>query len=96
MDGYLTRNIKLKTPLASSPMDTVTEHATAIQMALHGGIGIVHYNMTVEEQVREVAKVKKFENGFITDPVCLAPTHTIADVDKVKEGDAETPLFIAS
>ena len=85
LENNISRNIKLKVPLLSSPMDTVTEHEMAIGMALQGAIGIIHYNMTVEEQANEVRLVKKYKNGFITDPACLSPEHTIADVDKLKE-----------
>lgn len=84
LETKISKNISLRLPLVSSPMDTVTEHAMAIGMALHGGIGIIHYNMTIEEQVKEVRLVKKFKNGFITDPKCLSPDHTLADVDRIK------------
>ncbi|MFW5914849.1 MAG: IMP dehydrogenase [Planctomycetota bacterium] len=85
LDTHLTRDITLRRPVVSSPMDTVTEADMAIYMALLGGIGIIHYNNTIEEQVAEVRRTKKFENGFIADPVCCAPGDTIADVDRIKE-----------
>jgi IMP dehydrogenase len=85
LENHVTKKICLKVPLLSSPMDTVTEHDMAIGMALQGALGIIHYNMTVEEQANEVRLVKKFKNGFILDPTCLSPEHLIADVDKLKE-----------
>jgi IMP dehydrogenase len=74
----LTRNITLNIPVLSAPMDTVTESTLAIAIAQEGGIGIVHKNLTPEEQAREVAKVKRSENGIITDPITLSPDDTIS------------------
>ncbi|MEB3287208.1 MAG: IMP dehydrogenase [Vampirovibrionales bacterium] len=84
LDTRISRNISLKIPLVSSPMDTVTEAQMAINMALQGGIGIIHYNNSIAEQQEEVLKVKRYKNGFITDPITLSPSHTIADVDQLK------------
>ena len=77
----LTNKIQLNIPLMSASMDTVTEHRMAIAMARQGGIGIIHKNMSIEEQAEEVDKVKRSENGVITDPFSLSPEHTIQDAD---------------
>src|SRR5580704_12685936 len=73
----LTRNIRLNVPLVSAAMDTVTESRLAIAMAQHGGIGIIHKNLSVEEQASEVDRVKRSESGMIVDPITLSPTHKI-------------------
>ncbi len=79
----LTKKINLNIPLMSASMDTVTEHRMAIAMARQGGIGIIHKNMSIEEQAEEVDKVKRSENGVITDPFYLSPEHTLADADRL-------------
>ena len=78
---YLTRTIQLNIPLMSAGMDTVTEHRMAIAMARQGGIGIIHKNMSIEAQAEEVDKVKRSENGVITDPFFLSPDHTLKDAN---------------
>ncbi len=78
---WLTKKIKLNIPMMIAGMDTVTEHRMAIAMARQGGIGIIHKNMSIEAQAEEVDKVKRSENGVITDPFSLTPEHTLADAD---------------
>ena len=78
---HLTKKIKLNIPMMSAGMDTVTEYRMAIAMARQGGIGIIHKNMTIEQQADEVDKVKRSENGVITDPFYLTPEHTLKDAN---------------
>ena len=79
----LTKKIRLNIPMMSAGMDTVTEHRMAIAMARQGGIGIIHKNMSIEAQAEEVDKVKRSENGVITDPFSLTAEHTLADADNL-------------
>ena len=79
LSSKVTRNIELKTPIISAAMDTVTESAMAIAIAQEGGIGVIHKNMTIEQQAIEVRKVKRAESGMILDPVTLLKDATVAD-----------------
>ena len=79
----LTRDVRLQIPMMSASMDTVTEHRMAIAMARQGGIGIIHKNMSIQAQAEEVDKVKRSENGVITDPFSLSPNHTLADAENL-------------
>jgi IMP dehydrogenase len=74
----LTNNININIPIVSAAMDTVTESSLAIALAQEGGIGIIHKNLSIEEQKREVAKVKRSENGIILDPVTLSPDQPVS------------------
>ena len=81
----LTRTISLNIPVLSSPMDTVTESELAIALAQEGGIGIIHKNMSIADQTREVDKVKRSENGIITDPITLPPDATVGTARRIME-----------
>ena len=83
LSTFLTKQIRLNIPMMSAGMDTVTEHRMAIAMARQGGIGIIHKNMSIEAQAEEVDKVKRSENGVITDPFFLSPENTLADANNL-------------
>src|ERR1700744_84741 len=81
----LTRLIRLNIPVISSPMDTVTESDLAIALAQEGGLGIIHKNLSIADQTNEVDKVKRSENGIITDPITLPPDETVNTARKVMQ-----------
>uniref|UniRef100_A0A7S0UKQ8 Inosine-5'-monophosphate dehydrogenase n=1 Tax=Polytomella parva TaxID=51329 RepID=A0A7S0UKQ8_9CHLO len=80
----VTRKIQLRTPIVSSPMDTVTEAELAIAMATLGGMGFIHYNNTTEEQVDHVKKVKSYKKGYVVNPTVLGPEDTVGKLDSIK------------
>jgi len=83
LETHLTKNIKLNIPMMSAAMDTVTESSLAIAIAREGGIGIIHKNMTIEQQATEVDKVKRSEHGVIVDPFHLSPENTLLEADEL-------------
>ncbi|APZ94571.1 IMP dehydrogenase [Fuerstiella marisgermanici] len=85
LSSRLTRNIALHVPIVSSPMDTVTESEMAISMAQLGGIGIIHKNMSIEQQAMEVDRVKRSEHGVIVDPVTLPPETTVGEASRIMD-----------
>ena len=86
----LTKNIELKTPILSAAMDTVTESQMAITLAGEGGIGIIHKNMSIQEQAKQIRFVKKYESGIINDPVTASPSMTIGEINMITKKYATT------
>lgn len=84
-ESKFSRNVPLRMPIISSPMDTVTEHRMAIAMALEGGLGIIHKNISVTRQAEEVRLVKRYENGFVVDPMTVTIDQTVEDVRKIRD-----------
>jgi IMP dehydrogenase len=82
---WVSRNVRINIPIVSSPMDTVTESELAIALAQEGGIGIIHKNLSIARQTREVDKVKRSENGIITDPITLSPDATVGHARRIME-----------
>src|ERR1700761_993397 len=93
----LTAKIRLNIPILSAPMDTVTEAELAIALAQEGGLGVIHKNMSVEEQTREVDKVKRSENGVIVDPITLPPSATVGEAREIMRGHniSGVPITVA-
>ena len=85
VSSQLTRNIKLNVPIVSAAMDTVTNAAVAIAMAQEGGIGIIHKNLSIVDQAKEVERVKRYESGRISDPITLPVSATVGDVLDIRK-----------
>lgn len=94
LKGTLAGELELNFPLVSSPMDTITEHATAIQMALDGGIGIIHTNLPIPEVRNQVNLVKRYQMGIVTEPECRKPTDPISEVYQVKRRHGFSTILI--
>jgi len=83
LETRVTRNYKIKIPIVSSPMDTVTETNMAIQLALLGGLGIIHTNMSIEKQSEMISEVKRYNNGFINNPIAVRPDNNILEIENI-------------
>ena len=85
LSSFLTKSIELKTPIVSAAMDTVTESKMAITLASEGGIGIIHKNLSIEDQAKQVRFVKKYESGVINNPVTANANSTVSEINKITE-----------
>ena len=88
IDSLFSKNIRVNTPIVSAAMDTVTEHRLAIAIAQEGGIGIIHKNLTSDQQAREVSRVKRHEFGIVIDPVTVTPTMKVRDASRCSASTA--------
>ena len=89
LDTTLAQGIDLHLPIISADMDTVTEHRMAIAMALNGGLGLIHYNMTEKQQLKEVSRVKNHVHGLIQEPITITPNISVGDVIEIIENEHE-------
>ena len=96
LTSRLTNQITLNTPIISAAMDTVTEGRLAIAIAQEGGMGVIHKNMSIESQAKEVRKVKRFESGIIRDPISISPLATIKDVFALQDQHGISALPVVS
>jgi IMP dehydrogenase len=94
LGSRITRNIRVNTPLVSSPMEDISEYELAIAVALQGFPAVIHYNMTAEEQADQVRKVKRFENGFVKDPITLGPDAAITKAVEIRNDTGISTLPI--
>lgn len=94
LDTNLARGFRLQLPIVSSPMDTVTEWRTAVHMALHGGLGFIHFNCSPEAAAEHVRRVKRFQMGIIYDPLCRPPDAPISDVTRIKREHGFSTILI--
>ena len=85
LSSFLTQSIELKTPILSAAMDTVTESKMAITLASEGGIGIIHKNLSIDNQAKQVRFVKKYESGVINDPITANADSTVSEINKITE-----------
>ena len=92
VETRLTKKIRLKVPILSAAMDTVTESQMSIALALEGGLGVIHRNMSPEQQALEVEKVKRFESGFVENPLTLSPTNSLADAREINKKYSGIPI----
>lgn len=96
LDTELARGFRLRLPIVSSPMDTVTEWQTAVHMALHGGLGFIHFNCPAETAAEHVRRVKRFQMGIIYDPLCRPPDAPISEISRIKQQRGFSTILVTA